>query len=352
MGDNSGGHWKNLPEAQKLTDSTKIPGVIETDIKRNNPLDRVPVAQAAGTGKSIKWLREKVVIEAAVADIDIGQELTWSEDVEYDEVETELKRQYIQRKLDKFVRDIYGTYNDYRAQVVLEMEKGLKRKVGDRIIYGDVTYGGAKQFDGFHAFAAESSLTSGLNIDQAGSALSLANLRGLSDAMKLGIDEIWLPYPILQRIEAAYEEVGFDALRAGLRGALSLITKGISDIGKRVLFWNGIPLVPTDYLLAEEANTGETDVIGDARGKYVAPGVKLYSILGVKFGNVMERDPGLCLAFGATEGAGDFYKLDTFQTLEDYDAEGIRMISYNAVLLGAKMCIGRIFDIADAEVTA
>jgi len=352
MSEPSGGHWKTLAEAQKLTDSTKIPGVVETDVKRNNPLDRVPVAQAAGTGKSIKWLREKVVIEDAVQDVSIGQELTWSEDVEYDEVETELKRQYIQRKLDKFVRDIYGTYNDYRAQVVLEMEKGLKRKIGDKIIYGDVTYGGAKQFDGLHALAAENSLTSGLNINQGASALSLANLRGLSDAMKFGIDEIWLPFNLLQRLEAAYEEVGFDALRAGLRGGLALITKGISDIGKRILFWNGTPLVPMDYLVAEEKETGETDVIGDAREKYAAPGVKLYSILAVKFGNVMERDPGLCLAYGGTEGAGDFYKLDTFQTLEDYDAEGIRMISYDAMLLGAKMCIGRIFDIADAEVTA
>jgi len=189
----SGGNLKNLEEAQKLTESTKIPGVIATDIKRNNPLDRVPVAQAVGTGKSIKWLREKVTLEDSVIDIDIGGKLSWTETVEYDEVETELKRQALQRKLDKFVRDIYGTYNDYRAQVVLEMEKGLKRKVGDRIIYGDVTYGGAGQFDGFHALAAESSLTSGLNIDQAGSALSLMNLRTLCDAMKAGMDEIWLP---------------------------------------------------------------------------------------------------------------------------------------------------------------
>ena len=37
---NSGGHWATLAEAQKLTQSTKIPGVIEEDVKRNNPLDR------------------------------------------------------------------------------------------------------------------------------------------------------------------------------------------------------------------------------------------------------------------------------------------------------------------------
>jgi len=47
LAESSGGHWKTLAEAQKLTQSTKIPGVFEEDIKRNNPLERIPVAQAA-----------------------------------------------------------------------------------------------------------------------------------------------------------------------------------------------------------------------------------------------------------------------------------------------------------------
>lgn len=346
----SGGHWKTLAEAQKLTSSTKIPGVVETDIKRNNFLERMPVAQAVGTGKSIDWVREKTLTEDAVADIDIGELLAWSEDVEYTEVSTTLKRQYIQRKLDNFVKNIYGTYTNYQAQVLLEMEKGLKRKIGDRLVYGDVTYGGAKQFDGIHALAAESSLTSGLNIDNGEVGLALSNLRDLCDAMKMGVDEIWLPFCLLRQLEAAYEERGFVALKTATAGALSLITKGISDIGKRMMYWNGIPLVPSDYLLKEELNTGETDTIGDARAKYSANAG--YSIFAVKFGNVMEKDPGMCLAFGGTEGAGDFYKLDLFDKLENYDASGMRITSYNAMLLGAKMCIGRIFDITDVAITA
>ncbi len=31
----SGGHWQNLAAAQKLTQSMRIPGVFEEDIKRN-----------------------------------------------------------------------------------------------------------------------------------------------------------------------------------------------------------------------------------------------------------------------------------------------------------------------------
>ena len=286
----SGGHWNTLAEAQKLTQSTLIPGVVETDIKRNNPLDRMPVAQAANSGKEIKWVREKTLTEDAVADVDIGEQLTWSADVEYDEVTTDLKRTYIQRKLDKFVKDIYGNYNNYRAQVLLEMEKGLKRKIGDKMLYSDVTYGSSKQFDGLHALAAENSLTSGLNVDGGEVGLSLATLRDLCDEMKQGIDEIWVPYPILRRFEAAYEETGFVSLKSATAGAASLITRGISDIGKRLLFWNGIPLVPTDYLMKEELNTGETHEIGDARAKYTANAG--YSIFAIKYGNVMEQEPG------------------------------------------------------------
>ena len=37
----SGGHWKTLAEARKLTDSTKIPGVFETDIKKGNPAELI-----------------------------------------------------------------------------------------------------------------------------------------------------------------------------------------------------------------------------------------------------------------------------------------------------------------------
>ena len=343
----SGGHWETLAEAKKLTESTKIPGVVETEVKRGNPLDRMPVAQAAGTGESIKWLREEVVLEDSVLDIAVGEKLTWTENVTYEEMETELKRQAIQRKLDKFVRDIYGTYNDYRAQVVLEMEKGLKRKVGDRIIYGDITYGGSGQFDGFHALAADEGASSDLNIDQGETGLSLNNLRTLIDAMPLGVDEIWLPYQIIRRLNAAYEEKGFAGLKYDTAGALGQITRGLNEVGKQILFWDGIPLIRTDYLVAEEGGTG---LIGaDLRAKY-SSSPRNYSLFAVKYGNIMERDPGLCLAYGGTEGAGDFYKLDTFPTLENYDAEGIRMISYNALLLGSNLCLGRIVDIVDAAI--
>jgi hypothetical protein len=353
----SGGHWKTLAEAQKLTQSTKIPGVFEEDIKRNNPLERMPVAQAAGTGLKIEWLREKTTTEDAVAEAGIGDQLVWGEDVEYTEVESSLRRVYIQRKLDHYVENIYGTYNDYKAQALLECEKGLKRKLGDRIVYADTTYGGTPtQWDGFHALAAERGTPnsdtvrtgSDLNIDNEDEAHSLNLLRLCLDAMKLGVDEILMPPEIGIRFDAAYEEKGFAGLAYNVAGNLSLLTRGLNDAGKPMLFFAGIPLTRTDYLMAEDDDTG-TGASSDARAKY-ASGDKAFSIFLVKYGDVLAKESGICFGYGGTEGQGDFYKLVPFPELEDFDAGGLRLITYGTVLLSQTLCLGRIFDIRDLAI--
>ena len=338
----SGGHWDTLAQAAKLTQSTKIPGVFETDVKRNNPVNRIPVAQAAHTGTSIKFLREAVVLDDDVTNAAPGDKLTWTETVTYDEVEVFLQIKALQRKLDQFVRDIYGTYNDYRAQVLLEMEKGMMRKIGDAIIYDDYTYG-TNQFDGLHAFAEEGS--GDLDIDDA-SALSLANLRKLVAAMKQGCDELWFPFNIADRLNACYEEAGFSSYAGPGR-----VTRGINEIGKQVLFYDGIPIIKTDYLKAENPGTGEGS---DAKAAFAQTNgdVEEYTIFGIKLGNVMDKEPGVTLAYGGTEGQGDFYKMRTFPDLEDYDAEGMRMVTYISMLYSSTLVIGRIHGILDAAVTA
>ena len=347
----SGGHWANLAALQKLTQSTKIPGVFEEDIKRNNPIERVAVGQATGTGLKIEWLREKpanvATLEAAVAEVNIGEGLVWTEDVDYEEKETSLKRSYIQRKLDHFVEGIYGTYNNYEARLLLECEKALKRKLGARLLYADVN-ASAKQFDGVHAWARQ---TSGdLNIDQAEAGLSLMNLRVLLDAMKMGVDEIWSPFEIVRHIDAAYQEKGFVGLATGTAGNLGFLTLGYNELGKRVLFWDAVPLVRTDFLVAEQANVGLTATAADVRTLH-ASGDKQYSMLAIKHGNVLNQEPGLTFAFGGTSGFGDFYKLVRFPELEDYDAGGLRMVNYGAMLLGSSLCLGRIADIEDLAIT-
>lgn len=345
----SGGHWDTLAAAQKLTQSTKIPGVIEEDIKRNNPIERVAVAQAAKSGLKIEWLREQTAsvtaLEDAVAEVDIGEQLSWSEDTDYDEKEASLKRSYVQRKLDHFVEGIYGTYNNYEVIMLGECEKALKRKVGARLIYADDYTSG--QFNGIHAWVRE---TSGdLNIDNGEAGLSLQNLRTMVDAMKHGCDELWMPFEIVRRMDAAYQEKGFAGLAYNVSGNMGFLTLGYNELGKRVLFWDAIPIIRTDFLVGEEADTGLTSTSSDYRQLYSSD--EQFSVFGVKHGNVLAMQPGLTYAYGGTEGMGDFYKLVRFPELENYDAGGIRLVNYGAVLLGSSLCLGRIADIEDAAIT-
>ena len=349
----SGGHWKTLDEARKLTDSTKIPGVQETDIKKGNPVELMQVVQAANTGKSIKWLREKNFSDSAVSELDIGEQLTWSDDVEYDEVEVFLKRLGIQRPLDKWNSAIHGTYNNYRAIALLETEKKMKRKIGDRIIYGDYTYN--SQWDGLHAYAAEQGAVyagtlgtgSKLNIDQADAGLSLEYLRAMLSAMVFGVDALWANKVVWNWMDAAYQEKGFAGLAYNVAGNLGLITMGLDDVGKSITRFDSVPLIDMDYLMGETTGTG-TGATSNARSKNSAG---VFSVFGVKGGNVMNQEPGICFGFGGTSGQGDLYDLTLFPQLEDYDAEGLRMISYGAVLLGSPAALGRIADIADAAIT-
>lgn len=352
----SGGHWKNLAEAQKLTQSLKIPGVFEEDIKRNNPIERMPVAQAARSGLKIEWLREKTTTEAAVTEIDIGTQLSWSDDVEYDEKDSTLRITYIQRKLNHFVEGIYGTYNNYEARVLLESEKGLKRRLGARVIYADNTYTSALQFDGYHALAAEHGTAfdssnvgnDPKNIDNGEAGLSLQYLRTMVDEMKYGVTELLAPYEIIRRMDAAYQEKGFAGLATGTAGTMAFMSMGFNELGKRVLFWDAIPVIRTDYLVAEQANTG-TGASSDARGLR-SSGDRQYSVFGVFYGNVMNMEPGVTFAYGNTEGQGDLYKLVRFPELEDFDAGGLRLVNYGTILLGSSLCLGRLFDIEDVAI--
>lgn len=338
------GHWNNLTECQKLTQSQLIPGVIEEDIFRNNILDRIPVAQASG--QSIKWNREVSAIDADIANVDIGDELSWSASVTYSAQEVELERKYVQRRLDHFVPDVYGTINNYEATVLWEMKKGMVRRLGDDIIYDDNTYG-TKEFDGLHAWAAIQTTTD-LDIEASGR-LSLHQLRLQHDAMKYGIDDCYIPFRIARRIDEAYQEFGLTQLATATAGTMAQISYGVDDQGKRVMFFDGVPFLRTDFLVGEVADTGEGT---DARTKYTDSGTQQWSLFNIKYGNVFNGEPGLTLGFGNTQMLGQFYKIVNFDELENYDGGGIRLVSYIALLLGSKLCLGRYYDISDNNITA
>ena len=352
----SGGHWENLAAVKKLTQPTLIPGMVEEDVKRGNPLMMLPITQAYHTGDKIKWLRQDTAAttEADVQEIGVGTATAWTESVDYVEKEVELKIAYLQRKLDRYVPSIYGNFNNYEQLALQEMLDGMGKQIGDRLVYGDTTYGSSLQVDGLHAIAAENTNDTDINKDMGGTGLSMATWRKLFQAMKQGIDFWLVPYVIANHIDAAYQEKGFLGLAAATAGTMANITWGVNQMGEPISYFCGKPIVRSDFLVAEDADSGRGTTSATARTKGAT--ADEYTIFGIKLGmaGLASRDPGLKIVFGQPESTqaadGKLVFLEYFEKLENWIGKGMRIESYYNLLAGGSMCVGRIFDIDDAAV--
>lgn len=345
----SGGHWSTLAELLKATQPTLIPGVVDEDIKRGNPVDILPFAQANHTGENIKWLREDTTAEADVADIGIGGATSFTEGVTYSAQEATLRICYLQRKLDKYVHSIYQTVNNYEVMMLEEMMRGITKALGAKIIYDDYTYDGTNlSMDGLHAWAAVN-LGETWDIDGAETALALEDIRILSDEMKHGVDLWLMPFAIARQIDRVYREQGIAALASATAGALGLISYAVNEAGGRTTLFDGKPILRSDFLVAEEGDTGRGTTSANARAAHTT-GTAQYSIFGLKLGvgSLAQEDPGVKVAFGKTEEDGEFFNAEYFEKLENWIGKAIRLSAYTELIVGSKYAIGRIFDIPNS----
>lgn len=342
----SGGFWITLEEAQKLTQEFVVPGIIQEHVRTGGLISILPMSQAKG--KSIKWNRESTERDGRRANR--GTTLVWTDDMAVTQQEEELKTIYDQSPLDHFVSEVYNTFNNYEAIQFMGMQKGMLKTIEDAIIYDNTDYN-VDHFHGLHYWGDDAKNGPGtddasLSIDQAEAGLSLQNMRVLEDSMKYGID-FWLaPKNILRRLSAYYQEgeagTGDTNTRRG-----SFIWAP-NQVGQRIAWWNGTPIIASDYLVAEQANTG---VGSDARAKH-SSGDAQYTMFAIKAGQVMTGEPGVGIGFGGEQNdLGQLIKTVRFADLEDFDAAGLRMVSYLNLMAGSYKAVGRIFDIEDVEVT-
>ena len=319
-----------------------------------------PLAQEVG-GTEIAWNRSKGEREAKF--FQIGSSMVFNDNIDYRQMKATLARIYDATVLDKFVASIYGTHNNYEAVTLQGLRHGMIKKLEDANIYGDYTYpevSGVEEPDGLHAWAYDAGAGTGggtgtdtqtanasLDIDEGEGALSIQNLRELEDAMKYGIDVLLVPFQIGRRIDAFFTGAGVGP--TDNRPAIGSYMWSQNDmIGMRVPHWNGIPILRSDYLVAEEANTG----VGSNRRAKHSTGTAQYSIFAIKFGQVRENNPGLTLGFGGKDNAeGELFRLDYFDKLETRDGSGMRLVGYFNLMAGSSMSVGRIRDITDSAVT-
>jgi hypothetical protein len=128
----------------------------------------------------------------------------------------------------------------------------------------------------------------------------------------------------------------------------------MDQFGMPHMAFGGVPIIRTDYLVAEQANTGQGS---NLRAKH-SSGTEQFSIFAIKRGQPALQQPGLGYVFGtdtagsASQRTGDMMNLTYFDKLEGFNGTGIRLTQYSALAEGSRMALGRIFDITDAAVTA
>jgi len=337
----SGGHWLNLAEVQRLTQSVLLPGVMDEAPKRGGLLDFLPIRQQPGL--SLKWNRSNA--RRSATRIAIGSQLTWTDNVTYTPVESELKIFYDQTPLNKFVRDVYDNINNYEAQQMLELRTGIIETIEDALIYDDDDYN-SLHIEGLHHWAVDQTGTDG-DIDEGEGALSFINLRVGQDFMKHGMDFYLMPFGLVRFISQFYQEGG--SVLSGIQHTGSFAWQP-TETGVPMPWWAGTPIRRSDYMVAEQANTG---VGSDARAKNTS-GTEQFSIFGIKRGAPgMMNDPGVNVGFGGNDReAGEVFRPERFDKLEDFDAAGMRVVSYIGQTLGSSLGLSRIFDVTNAMPTA
>lgn len=343
----AGGHWANLAEAQKLSQEKIVSGVIEEDIRVGGLMNVLPVMQQTGT--SLKWLRETTVGSSSRAGI--GDQLAWSEETEYTAIEESLVIRYKQTPLDQYVDGVYSSYNSYAAIQMMEDRKSVVQGIEDDLIYGDPDSGPdtTKEPRGLHYLAelypnGLNRTADEINIDMAEAGLSLASMRQIERGMKHGIDFWLFPDVILDRFSAYVQEAG---LATNTFGTIQFT---MDQLGQRVTSWNGKPILQSDYLVAEQANTGNSTT--SARAKNSSGDIQ-YSVFAIKMGQVARKQPGLTFVFGGHNARpGEPIMTRYFPQLEDFDAAGIRNTVYHNLADGSAMAIGRIYDIENVAIVA
>lgn len=333
----SGGHWLNLAEVAKLTQDELLAGVVDIAPKRGGFLEEFPMRQVHSP--NILWNRSNA--RRTASRLTIGAPLTWSDNVSYSQITIALAQFYDQTPLNKFVRDTYGTINNYEAQQLMEIKTGMIETINDALVYDDVDYD-ATHMRGFHHWAVDNTGSDG-DIDEGEGVLELMNVRKVITAGIHGIDFMAMNFSLANYIDAYYQDTG----PADYAGTMGRIVWTPQQLGLPTPIWGGIPIKRSDYMVAEQANTG---VGSDARAKH-SSGDEQYSILFFKRGMSTQAmvDPGCIVHFGGNgteqRSEGQIFKGEYFDKLEGYDAAGIRMTAYLTLGVGAPKSLMRIYDI-------
>lgn len=335
------GHFESLAEAQKLVQSDLLAGVIQEVYEEGQLLQRLPVTTI--DSKSLLYNRESSLPSSAF--YDIHEQIPWTADVNFTQVEAQLKITARQDVLDKFMLKTYKNPNDYRTIILSTLRKGVMRTVEDKIIYGNVDDDSA-EFDGFGRLlpadiaGGETWATANSQAyDVGGSSnpISMKLLRELIDVVKPKPEFLLMTRTMRNTLSATAFEKGL--VLSSANPAIALEGGVRQTFGARVDYFDGIPIMISDYLLNETDNTVDKDPGNDSG---------FSSIWAIRTGSLI--DGGLTLLTGGDTGGVDFFNMTELDVLEDYDAGGIRLVAYVALAQGSSKATGVCHSIKEDQV--
>ncbi len=291
--------------------------------------------------KSILYNRESSLPSSAF--YDIHEQIPWTADVNFTQVETSLKTVARQDVLDKFMMKTYKNPNDYRTIILQTLRKGVMRTIEDKLIYGNIDNDSA-EFDGIghllpadiaggEAWAAANSQA----YDAGGAAapVSIKLMRELIDAVRPKPNFLLMTRNMRNTLSATAFEKGIVLTSISGSGP----QYGLDKFGARIEHFDGIPIVISDYMLNETDNTVNYNA---------SDSDDLSSIWAIRVGNLI--DGGLTLVTGGETGGMDFYMMTELDVLEDYDAGGIRLVAYTALAQGSSKATAVIHSVDELQV--
>jgi HK97 family phage major capsid protein len=304
-----------LTEGAKLSNDVVLQGVIETVVKESSVLDLLPFVEIVGN--ALTYNRENAMASAAF--YDVGD--TWSESTPtFTQVQTALKILGGDADVDRYIATTRNNVQDIEAAVLELKAKAVAHEFEDEFVYGD-TGADAKGFDGLHILTPSAQQVH-VGSGTSGAALSLKKLDEMIDKIRPGKPDFLVMTRRTRRGISAYA-----------RSLTSPVQFESSGFGQRVMFYDGIPVLESDFMLDTEALTS---------GAYSAKtGGTTSSIFAVRVG---EGE----LA-GLTNGG---IQVEEVGALETKDARRWRCKWYVSLALFSTLALARLDGISSADVVA
>src|SRR3972149_2639928 len=309
-----------LAQAALLSNDVVRQGVIEAIVKESGLLERLPFIEMVGN--SLKYNRELTLAGAEF--FAVGS--TWTESTPtVEQKSAALKILGGDADVDKFLAQTRANVQDLEA-VMLELKaKAVAHRFDYEAVYGDDAVD-ALGFDGLHAMEEEgpAAQTFAMGTTTTPGALSLKKLDEVIDAGRPGEPDFLMMTRTQRRGISAYA-----------RSLTSPVTYQPSELGQRVMFYDGIPIVVNDHQL-------HTEVITNG-------GLEVTSATGGTGASIFALKVGEGQLSGLTNGG---VQVESVGALETKDATRWRCKFYCGLALFSVLAMARLGGVSSGDVVA